>query len=458
MSTAAPIRAHATQLRTYVEALDQDSRPVPDILRPSGLQDIGPLAIPTSWYLDRAIHEREVERIWKRSWQVACREEDLAEVGDTWVYEVANLSILLVRSSREQIKAYYNACLHRGVTLRKCPGRVPFLQCPFHGFTWNLDGALKMIPSADNFPHVDKSKFRLPEVKVGRWGGYVFINPDPSAEPLETYLGEMPKHFAKLPHDNRVKTLHIAKVFPCNWKTLQEAFMENWHVTTTHPQFAKQSGERCSQQEAWGNFSRGILGQCTTSDMVADTPSEQQIYEAMFGTWDDGPGLEALPEGMRARQAFAEKSRAMLRPVWGDIVDRLCDAEMIDVVYFTLFPNFNPFGLLNPIVYLFRPHGDDHTKSVMEMMLVTPVPPGAERPRPATLRWLKENEDFTAVEELGTLGAFVSQDIANMGEIMKGLRNNQRGQVVFAMNQEIKIRHFYSIWQRVMDLANPLET
>lgn len=383
---------------------------------------------------------------------MACREEELAEVGDTQVYDIAGISIVLVRSSKSAIKAFYNACLHRGVTLRKCGGHVTQLRCPFHGFTWGLDGSLKMIPCADNFAHVKRDEFRLPEVKVGLWGGFVFINLDPNAESLETYLGELPRHFERYPYDGRVKTLHVAKVFPCNWKLAQEAFMEAWHVLEVHPQYAYTAGERCNQQEAWGNFSRGILPYCITSDYIRDTPAPQKIYEAALGRWDDSEPLPPIPEGMSARTAVANASREMLRGTWGKKVDELSDAEMVDIIYFTLFPNFNPFGALQPLVYRFRPYGDDHTKSIMDMMLVTAVPAGANPPEPASTRWLSEGEDFSVVPELGALGPFVSQDIANLGQIMQGVRNNQRRRVVFAREQELKIRHFYSLWQRATGL------
>jgi len=91
---------------------------VPDILRMTGSEDIGPLEIPTDWYLSRDVYEREKQRIWRRRWQVACREEDIPEVGDSWVYDVADLSILVVRSASDTFRAFYNACLHRGRSLR----------------------------------------------------------------------------------------------------------------------------------------------------------------------------------------------------------------------------------------------------------------------------------------------------------------------------------------------------
>ena len=97
-----------------------------------------------------------------------------------------------------EIKAYYNACLHRGRQLKDYDGRCTEFRCPFHGFTWALDGALARSPRRWDFPHVDDAEFALPEAKVGTWGGFVFINPDPDAEPLEDFLGDLPEHFDAL--------------------------------------------------------------------------------------------------------------------------------------------------------------------------------------------------------------------------------------------------------------------
>ena len=96
---------------------------------------------------------------------MACREEDIPDVGDTTVYSIAHLSILIVRSAPDSIKAFYNACLHRGRLLREEDGHASELRCPFHGYCWNLDGSLKQIPAEWDFPHVDPDDFHLPEVR-----------------------------------------------------------------------------------------------------------------------------------------------------------------------------------------------------------------------------------------------------------------------------------------------------
>src|SRR3546814_19254211 len=79
----------------------------------------------------------------------------------------------------------------RGRTLRDCPGQVSHLKCPFHGFTWGMDGGLRGVPAREEFPTVKHEAFRLPEEKVALWGGFVFITSDLNAEPLDAYLGDL---------------------------------------------------------------------------------------------------------------------------------------------------------------------------------------------------------------------------------------------------------------------------
>jgi phenylpropionate dioxygenase-like ring-hydroxylating dioxygenase large terminal subunit len=155
--------------------------------------------VPVERYISREYHELEKKHLWSRVWQFACREEVLSEVGDTEVYDICDTSILLVRAAPgpDGIKGYINACLHRGRALRDGRGRVPELECSFHGFCWALNGKLKRVPSAWDFPHVKPADYSLPEVRVGTWGGFVFVNPDPDCGPLEDFIGELPTFFTR---------------------------------------------------------------------------------------------------------------------------------------------------------------------------------------------------------------------------------------------------------------------
>lgn len=265
-STNESPRIARSAVRTMDDAfhklLESDTRPgsVPAALRRDAPLPPGPSLVPVDRYVSREFHELEKEYLWSRVWQIAAHEDDFPEVGDVVPYEIANRSYLVVRVGEEEYKAYYNACLHRGRKLREVRARgLTELRCPFHGWTWNLDGSLKQIPCAYDFPGLDRGEEALPEVKVGRWGRFIFINPDPDCEPLEQYLGDLSTQFEVLPYERRYKVAHVAKVVRANWKVVQEAFMESYHVLMTHPQILTGGAhDICTKYDAFGNYSRAI--------------------------------------------------------------------------------------------------------------------------------------------------------------------------------------------------------
>ncbi len=206
------------------EIIAGDRVPPPSTLLIESQLDLGTDDIPVERYTSRAFHDLEVDRMWKRVWQVAAREDDLPRVGDTVVYDLADMSFLLVRSAPDTIRAFYNACLHRGTQLRDRSGYAPELRCPFHGWTWNLDGTIKSVPCHWDFAHLDQAGFNLPEAKAATWGGWVFVNPDPDAISLSDYLGSFPEHFV-WDTARRYKSLHVSKLLRGNWKACLEAFM-----------------------------------------------------------------------------------------------------------------------------------------------------------------------------------------------------------------------------------------
>jgi phenylpropionate dioxygenase-like ring-hydroxylating dioxygenase large terminal subunit len=433
---------------SYQALLDSDSREVPKVLRLTAPIAPGPQRVSAERYTSRAFHELEREKVWKKAWQMACREEELAEVGDHVVYDVAGLSFLVVRSAPGEIKAFYNACLHRGRQLRETDGRVGELRCAFHGWCWGLDGQLKEVPCQWDFPDVTPARYRLPEVKVGRWGGFVFINPDPNCEPLETYLGDLPRHFERWPLEERFKEVHVAKVLRCNWKVAQEAFMEAYHVVATHPQLLPGIGDANSQYDVFGNFSRAITPNGTPSPHVGWSPSEQDMLDAMLDRNLDEPPALVVGAGETAREVAGRARREGMRAVLGARADALSDAELDDSFYYTLFPNFHPWGAYNRIVYRFRPHQDDHRTCVMECMYLSPF--SGERPPPAKLHWLGPDDDWTDAPELGLLARVFNQDVFNLPKVQAGLEAMKEPELVFANYGETKLRHFHQMLDRFL--------
>jgi phenylpropionate dioxygenase-like ring-hydroxylating dioxygenase large terminal subunit len=421
----------------------------PETYRWQSIDGEGPSQVPVERYVSRAAHEREKELLWSRIWQVACREEQLRDVGDTVVYDIADKSYLLVRVQPGEggITAYPNACLHRGRALRDGPGRVLELQCAFHGFCWSLDGKLKRIPSAWDFPQITPNSLSLPKVAVGQWGGFVFINPDPDCEPLPDYLGVLPELFARWPLERRYTKVHVTKVINANWKVVQEAFMESYHVVSTHPQLLPGFGDANSQYDVFGNISRAISPRGVPSPLLAWQPTEQQQLDSALDVREDDPALFALGGGGRARHALAAAAAAGLRPALGDAVDELSDAELVDSYFLTIFPNSHPWGAYDQIYYRFRPNGDDHQSCLMEVFLLAPFA-GAPPPPAPEVRLGADDFWRDAVEVLGSLARVFDQDEFNLEAVQRGLRSTSRATINLADYQERKIRHFHSLYQK----------
>jgi nitrite reductase/ring-hydroxylating ferredoxin subunit len=432
---------------TYQDLLDTDPYAVPDVLRLESPRYLGSEDVPTSRYTSREWHEREVERLWKRVWQFACREEQLPHVGSHVVYEIANLSFIVVRSAPDEIKAYYNACLHRGRQLKDHAGRCSEFRCPFHGFTWALDGTLAFVPARWDFDHVDDADFSLPEAKVGTWAGFVFINPDPEAAPLDEFLGDLPSHFDRWKLEDRYIQGHVQKVIRANWKVVQEAFCESYHVGGTHPQAVPYLGDVNSQVDIWDNFARVITPGGTASPLLGWEPTEDDILRYMLDIRVDEESFVALGDGQTARAASAAAARERWRPVVGDGVDEWSDAEFIDNLDYTLFPNMHPWGAYNRICYRFRPNGDDHRSAIMEVFLLAPF--NGERPAPAGTTYLGPDDDWTDAPELGLLAKVFQQDSYNMPRVQQGLETTAKPGVTLGNYQESKLRwlhHLLTEW------------
>ncbi len=429
----------------YQFLLDNDPRPVPEILRVQSPLPDGSVNVPAERYVSKAFHDLEVEKVWKRVWQMACREEEIPRVGDTMIYEISHLKFIIVRSSERRIQAFVNVCRHRGRQLVDFDGCKTEFRCPFHGFTWNLDGSLKRVPSAWDFPQIkDPGEWGLREVKTGTWGGFVFINPDLNCGPLATFLEGLDPHFARAPLEERYITGHVIKVLPTNWKNAQEAFLESWHVPATHPQLLAQSGSPDSQYDIFGNFGRTISPSQVANTVINWLPTEQEMLNTLFDTDIDGPPPIVLDQGESARARVANVSREALRKVVGDVADRYCDSELVDSVFFNVFPNFHPWAGFIRYCYRFRPYGGDPDRSLMDVYLLAPF--SGERPPAVKPTILREDQDWTQGRELGVfLGRVLNQDVANMRAMQDSFKALEKDTLTFAHYQESRIRHFHKL-------------
>jgi phenylpropionate dioxygenase-like ring-hydroxylating dioxygenase large terminal subunit len=423
---------------SYQQLLDEDTHPVPDVLRLESSRYAGSADFSVERYTTRAWHELEKERLWSRVWQYACRTDEIPEVGDYYLYEIVGRSYIVIRTGENEIKAYPNACLHRGRRLKDYDGHCSEIRCPFHGFAWEVDGSFKGVPAEWDFPHVEAEAFELPQCATGEWRGFVFINPDPDCEPLADFIGELDDHFEVWDLGNRFKEAHVAKVIQANWKIAQEAFCEAYHVNATHPQIMGYLGDTNSQVDVWENFSRVISPGGTPSPLLDYELTPNDMMATMLDVRHDMDNPISIPEDASMRAFAADMSRQRWREFAGDAVDEMSDAEMMDSIDYTLFPNFHPWGAFNRIVYRFRPNGDDHRSCIMECIFMAPY--SGEKPPPAPVHWLEDHEVFSDAQELGMLGKVFDQDLFNMAKVQLGLETTHKPGITLGNYQESKIR------------------
>jgi phenylpropionate dioxygenase-like ring-hydroxylating dioxygenase large terminal subunit len=423
------------------ELLDAETRPVPPALRDVGVADPGPTRVPRAVYTSREVAEREAATVWRRTWQMACRSEQIPEVGDSILYEAPGISLVVVRSAPDEVRAFHNSCLHRGTQLRTRPERIAELRCPFHGFTWRLDGTFAGMPCPWDFPDVEAAEFCLPEARVGTWGGFVFVTVDDTLPALEEYLEVLPDHFRSWPMEDRYLTAHVVRRLPCNWKVALEAFIESYHTVAVHPQLLRTSGDTQTQYDVWPgvrHVSRMVTPVAIASEHVAREVPEQEIVDAMFMSAE---GI-AIPEGGSARGVLADQIRSQLAERTGRSHEAITDCEALDAIEYFVFPNFMPWaGFTTPLVYRFRPDGEDPGRSVMDIMLLEPVPESG-RPAASPTRVLEEGQRWADAPELGYLGRIFDQDTSTMGRVQRGLEAGGPD-TVLARYQESRIRHFH---------------
>ncbi|MBD2775211.1 aromatic ring-hydroxylating oxygenase subunit alpha [Iningainema tapete] len=436
------------EMQTVSELLQNDTKQVPSVLLEQSVADLGIADIEREVFFSKQYHDLEVEKLWKKVWQWACREEEIPSIGDYVVYEIADLSLIIVRSAPSEIRAFYNVCLHRGTQLLVSEGNVKAFRCPFHNWTWKLDGTLAYIPCQWDFEHVEKEAFRLPEVKVATWQGFVFINFDLECEPLETYLENIPDHFKHFPLEERSKAVHVAKVMPANWKVTLEAFMEAYHSVATHPQILKFTGDANSQYDVYGRHSRMITPFAVPSPHLGNQVDQQAVVKAMAEFEGTDPETVQLPNSMTARTYAASAARQRMSDRMGVDCSNLSDTEMLDAIEYFIFPNFMPWaGVGAPLQYRFRPNGNDPDSCIMDVLLLLPYPPGM-RPTPAKIHWLTPEESWTNAPELGGLGPIFDQDTSNLHRIQRGLKASAKPGVTLSRYQESRIRHFHLVLER----------
>lgn len=413
---------------------DGDNPPAP--MRVEQYEFLGDEDVGFERYTSEDFAQREMDHMWNRTWQWACREEHIPAAGNQYVYDVGPYSILVVRGDDKKIRAFVNSCPHRGMqfaTEGSSGAKRSHIRCPFHGMTFHLDGSLKEIPCRWDFPHLNEDNFGLTEVHCDLWGGFVFINMDDDAQPLSDYLEIIPDHFKQWPMDDRYIALHTQKVLPANWKMAMEAFLEAYHVLETHSQAVYSAADANAQYDIFGkNVSRFMHAVGVPSPHLKQSVSQTKLFEKL------GRDPADLPEGASARAVHA----AMLRDEYGkafnvDLSD-ISTSEMMDSLEYFLFPNMFFFPGINiRLCYRFRPIDVD--SCLHEILLLQPLPKSGERPAPAKPIRLEVEDSYTTVPGF-VLAEILDQDTDNLAMQRAGAKASRKGAQSLGNYQEARIR------------------
>jgi choline monooxygenase len=192
--------------------------------------------LPASWYVDQHIAELERQSTFGHSWQVVGRAEQLQRPGQFVTAELAGEPLLVVRGKDNQLRAFYNVCRHHAAAVvTEDEGSASMFRCPYHGWSYGLDGSLKGAPEFEGVCEFDHAQNGLVHVQVELWEQFVFVNLDPRARPLSDFLGRLVQRVVPL----GLSSLHFLERrsygLDCNWKVFVDNYLDGgYHVPHLH--------------------------------------------------------------------------------------------------------------------------------------------------------------------------------------------------------------------------------
>lgn len=197
-------------------------------------------SLEARYYTDPEIFEREKQGVLSQTWQLACHGSEVAEPGDYCAFEIAGESLFAVRGRDGEVRAFYNVCQHRAHQLVEGKGSTRVIVCPYHSWTYELTGGLRAGPNINSVPGFDKSEICLTGVKVEEFLGFIFVNLDPDAAPMDEWFPEARAELEEfVPHWAGLEPLQYVEVAEaCNWKVSVENYSECYHCSLNHPTFA----------------------------------------------------------------------------------------------------------------------------------------------------------------------------------------------------------------------------
>ena len=200
----------------------------------------GAKTLPQRYFVSPEVFVEEQEKIFSTQWVLAGHQSQIAKPGDYFAAEVAGESLIVVRDKGGEVRSFYNVCRHRGTRLREDQnGHVSAIQCPYHAWTYALDGRLIGAPHMDDVAGFDKAEHSLHPVNLGLWEGFILVNLADSLAPLEEWFAPLAGKFShwNLPKLRSAKRIEYDVC--ANWKLIFENYSECYHCPGVHPTLAK---------------------------------------------------------------------------------------------------------------------------------------------------------------------------------------------------------------------------
>ncbi len=395
--------------------------------------------------------EREWQRMWKRVWHIGGRCSQLEQPGDYVVHNIRHESVILVRGEDDQIRAFYNVCLHRGNRLVwNDQGSVPAFTCAYHSWRWGSDGILQNVQDPENFRQGDPcGKLTLKELPCDIWGGFVWYSLDLEATPLRDYLAPIPDLLANRHLEKMKRVLWRRVEVRTNWKFASDNFNESYHLPTVHPQMRENIDDdyRNTVFEMYPNgHNRMIeLGQPSMRSDYANQLAP--LWVDQLAAWDLDPE-DFENKGAEGRLALQVQKRTLGPSRGHTYVDQLDDEELTDYFHHTIFPNLTITG--TPVdggVHVFRtePHPTDPNWCIFEYWALAPEIVGqAEVPTVGGMVPFEEAELESLVYGEDDVGDFIDQDVSVAVWQQRGLRS-EAYEDAHLCEQESRIRRFHEV-------------
>ena len=414
-----------------------------------GTPPTSPTRVPADRYHSSAFAQLERDRMWPKVWQVACTVDHVAEPGDYFEYTCGPYSVLVVRGDDGRLRAFQNVCRHRGNSLCSGAGSdLRELKCGYHGWTWDLSGALKRVPNRKGFGTLRMSEFPLFAANVDSWERLVFVNLDVEAMPLNEWLEAAPADIAWCGLGDFRCYATITIEVDANWKTIADGFSETYHIQTLHPELHRCMDDVHAPQVIWGRTGKSEQVYGVPSPQIKEPLSDADVWEAYVSTQGALMGVEEgtpFPDdrqpGQSVSDVIAERTREFAAQRGVDLSWATTD-HIMRLHQYNVFPNMSLLANADHMTVLAARPGPDPDHGELVMILWVRMPPSAPRMKPADMR-------MTAGE--AHPGLVLSQDIAVLAGLQRGL--HQPGLTHLTLSgEERRVISMHRNLERYLDL------